>query len=1108
MYPGVDLVYYGSQRQLEYDFVVAPGAKHSAIAFRVEGAKRVALDREGNLIITTAAGQLVHRAPVVYQQRSGVRQPVEGRYAVRQDGEIGFHIAKYDRRLPLVIDPVLSYSTYLGGARQERVNGVAVDAQGNMFLVGETFSPDFPAPSGGVRSSLGDVFIAKLNSAGNALLYVTYLGGNAHDLGNSVAVDAAGAAYVAGATFSWDFPTANALQATHHGQSDGFIAKLDANGGVVYSTLLGGMQEDYANGIAIDGSGRAHIGGHTISVDFPVVSPLQATLGGNPALRSTDGGETWTGMKTGLNAGVVRAFAIDPAQPETIYAGTEADGVFRTADGGATWTRTSSDVPPLPVSALAVGDGSPATVYAATPAGVYRSSDAGNSWTQLPVSGWATSIAVAPGAPSTVYAALGPNSFPAGVFRSADGGDTWMDAGLGDAVLAMAIGGSTVYAATVTGMFTSTGDGTWTPATAGLSGEVWALSVSPADASIAYAGTSDGLFRTTSGGSDWTPVPEFVGAPTAAIAVAPSDPSTIYVVTWWGSAVSNDGGQSWRAVGFDSQIAFAIAVDPQVPTTLYAGSMRGFDAFVATLSPDGSTLEYSTYFGGSSHEQVEDIALDPQGGRHIVGTTHSRDLPVRNAFQPGPGGLMDVFAAKVAGDGSLAYATYLAGWNSDYAARIDVDGSGQAHVAGLTHSPNFPVANAFQPQIGGGFSDVFVSVLNAAGNGLVFSTFLGGNGMENDFGPDVALTLAGDVYVTGTTQSSNFPTTADAFQRVNRGAHDAFVTRFDAAGHLVYSTLLGGEGVDNPRAIAVDAVGAAIVAGWTASENWTTRNAFQPTYAGFEDGFLVRIEEGTPPADSTPPATVMQLSGTTGLAGWYRSTVQVTLSASDGEDGSGVQVIRYRVNDGPFETYTGPFTIADQGATQLVAQATDNAGNVESARPATEIRIDTSAPAVTITSPESRDYLHSDTVLAAFSAADSISGISGAPTAVLDGVAVSGNTISLLALPLGAHTLTASAVDVAGSSSQASVTFRIVASVDSLIASVNALAGQMEGSAFNNLMAKLQDASAALQRGSVNTARNKLEEVVSYCTRESGRAISSGAASSLIADAHYVLGTF
>jgi photosystem II stability/assembly factor-like uncharacterized protein len=1105
VYPGVDVIYYGNQRQLEYDFVIAPGASPSVISFTIEGAKDVVIDRGGDLIITSSAGQTIQRAPIAYQEIDGQRQPVAARFVLHRDRRISFRVGRYDKRAPLVIDPVLSYSTYLGGSQQERVNAVAVDAQGDVIVAGETFSSDFPSPTGGgVRTSGGDVFVARLNAGGDALRYVTYLGGASADLGTAVKTDTAGNAYVSGATFSHDFPTTDGFQPAHKGQSDGFVAKLDQDGRLVFSTLLGGTQEDYANGIAVDVAGRVYIAGHTLSADFPVVSPLQASLGGNPALTSSDGGETWSGMKTGLNTVGVRMFAIDPAQPTRIYAGTESEGVFRSNDAGSTWQRTN-DLPAIPVRALSVADDGSGTVYVANDIGVFRNDDGGGAWTNV-LWGSVASVVVERGSPSTVYAGVGSNSYPAGVLRSTDGGQTWAETGLAIGITAMAVSGSTVYAATANGVYRGGADSGWSPVSA-LYADVWTLAVDPVDPATAYVGTSSGLFKTTSGGEEWSTIWEFMDTPIASVAIAPSDPSTVYVVTWLGSAVTSDGGVSWRPIS-PADIAGGIVVHPHVPTTIYAGGTRGFDAFVATLSSDGSHLEYSTFFGGSSHEQVTDIAIDSQGGMYVAGTTHSRDLPVLNAVQPEPGDLMDVFAAKVAADGTLAYATYLAGWHSDYAARIDVDALGRAYVTGLTLSASFPVFDAFQPTHAGGFSDVFLSVLNPSGNGFVYSTFLGGSDMENDstqsLGPDIAVTAEGEAYVTGSTMSWNFPITADAFQRGHRGGTtDAFVSKFDAEGRLQYSTFLGGAEADHARAITLTADGEVTVAGWTDSPNWPVLDGLQAYYGGLEDGFIVRIQEL---ADSTPPNSSVSLSGTAGSGGWYRSVVEVALSAGDGHDGSGVRVIQYSVNGGPFESYTEPFMVDREGTTVVAVQAIDNAGNIETAR-TTFVRIDTTAPSLLITSPEARDYLHSDTGAVTVSASDDVSGMAGDPTRMLDGSPVYGSSVALLSLSLGAHTLTVAAVDAAGNQAQQSVTFRIIATVESLMATVQAYASDMTPSAHSRLLAKLADARAALQRGNLNLTANKLQEIVNYCTRESGDAMSHSVAKLLITDAQFVLGT-
>jgi hypothetical protein len=260
----VNLIYYGNQRQLEYDFVVAPGARVSDIAISFGGASHVTIDVDGGLVIATERGDLRQPAPAIYQDVNGARQSVAGAFVIDKAGRVRFRVGRYDRRLPLVIDPVLTYSTYLGGGGGDAAMGVAVDSGGNIYLAGETASLDFPHQNGAQPASGGgslDAFVVKLNAAGDQLVYATYLGGSNYEYAKDVAVDASGNAYVTGSTTSPNFPTLHALQSTLRGISDGFVTKLDATGVIVYSTYLGGNREDYAYGIAVDAAGRAHVTG-------------------------------------------------------------------------------------------------------------------------------------------------------------------------------------------------------------------------------------------------------------------------------------------------------------------------------------------------------------------------------------------------------------------------------------------------------------------------------------------------------------------------------------------------------------------------------------------------------------------------------------------------------------------------------------------------------------------------------------------------------------------------------------------------------------------------------------------------------------------------------
>ncbi|HVF55990.1 MAG TPA: SBBP repeat-containing protein [Pyrinomonadaceae bacterium] len=289
VYPGIDLVYYGNQKQLEYDFVVAPGRDARAVSLQFEGADKVEVDARGDLLLTLGDDVIRQPKPVVYQEVAGARRAIEGGYAVGTNGRVGFAIGEYDARLPLVIDPVLVYSTYLGGSGGDQGLHIAVDSAGSAYIVGFTGSTNFPtanavqAANGGVGGGFGDAFVSKLNPAGNALVYSTYLGGSGSEQGRGIAVDSAGSAYVTGVTNSTNFPTANAFDATLGSNGDdAFVTKLNpAGNALVYSTFLGGSDSaEFGQAITVDSAGAAYVTGSTFSNDFPTLNPIQATYSG------------------------------------------------------------------------------------------------------------------------------------------------------------------------------------------------------------------------------------------------------------------------------------------------------------------------------------------------------------------------------------------------------------------------------------------------------------------------------------------------------------------------------------------------------------------------------------------------------------------------------------------------------------------------------------------------------------------------------------------------------------------------------------------------------------------------------------------------------------
>ena len=307
VYRGIDLVYYGNPQQLEYDFVVAPSADPKAISLDVaairsssDGGRRARgvdqkrrIDGNGDLVIQAGEDEVRLHKPVVYQTAANrgaegsPRHFVDGHYLLKGDDRVSFEVASYDPRKTLVIDPVLVYSTYLGGSNVDEGSGIAVDSAGNAYVTGLTGSVDFPTASPLQASSGGqqDAFVAKLNPGGSALLYSTYLGGGTFDSGSGIAVDSAGNAYITGVTGSANFPTASPFQAVLRGFEDVFVAKLNPTGSaLLYSTYLGGSSDEQTEGgegIAVDSAGNAYITGVTGSANFPTASPFQAALSGS-----------------------------------------------------------------------------------------------------------------------------------------------------------------------------------------------------------------------------------------------------------------------------------------------------------------------------------------------------------------------------------------------------------------------------------------------------------------------------------------------------------------------------------------------------------------------------------------------------------------------------------------------------------------------------------------------------------------------------------------------------------------------------------------------------------------------------------------------------------
>ncbi len=593
IYPGVDLVYYGNHRELEFDIEVAPGANLGSLRLQIAGedqpAAKVHVSAAGDLVVQTRAGDVRFRKPVAYQPLGGPgkgRRFLAARYVMERDSQVGFEVSGYDASKPLVIDPVLSYSTYLGGTDYNYATGIAVDASGDTYITGHTSSVDFPV-NGGVQGIFAggncdtavntapcfDAFVAKLNPQGTGLVYSTYLGGTGDDEGVRIAVDSSGQAYVAGFTDSIDFPTAGPVQGSNGGGAcgttayptpcyDAFVAKLTASGSnLVYSTYLGGTGDDFASSIAADSNGSAYVGGLTSASNFPVTyGTLQTSYGGGP----------FDGFVAKIN----------PTGSSLIYStylgGSQEDhvnGIALDASGDAYLTgQTNSSNFPVQ------GGFQPQ----------YTAASCGSALSSFPCFESFVSELNSTGSALVYSSYLGGTaaSYGSGIALDASGA-------------AYVAGWTTSKDFPVTqGAY----DTVW-----GGTNEVFVAKVAPGGGAISYATYLGDIYPDQA------------------------------------NAIAVDGsGNAWIA-GFTYGGKFPVA------SPLQAASGGIYDAIVSEFDPTGSTLLFSTYLGGTGNEAANDLALDSSGNVYVAGHTFSTDFPVTpSAMTTGyTGGSYDAWIARI-----------------------------------------------------------------------------------------------------------------------------------------------------------------------------------------------------------------------------------------------------------------------------------------------------------------------------------------------------------------------------------------------------------------------------------------------------------------------------
>ena len=707
------------------------------------------------------------------------------------------------------------WATYLGGILDDWATGIAVDSSGNVWVAGYTRSPNFPLvnPIQSTPSDDFNAFVAKFDPTGSKLLYSTYLGGGTSNgavgmvpdaAGNvyvadsatnnpgvyvykltplgalaysffeptgtatGLALDAAGSVYVTGSTGDTSLSSTSTMGFLDTGGSQALVFKISPDGSTrIYRSTFGGSVQATGAAIAVDSAGEAWVAGSTSSADFPLVNPLQSSLGARPLWQSANGGNTWAPIDN-LPFAIPRMTLVDPTTPTTLYEATADLGVFKSLDGGATWTSASGGLAGTNIQALAIDPVHPQTLYASQYVAlgngsfssvIYKSVNGAGSWSRIDSSPFSISQLAVDAKNTSIVWEIGT-----GLRKSTDGGVTWKTVTFpGPYVVAMAldpnVSGQVI--AVAGWIFCSFSCGTNYPSTPVLyrtvdGGANWiqiaaSMQLSPTlliDGSTNPSTMYDGLaFTSVDGGVTWAPIT--TPPPGMSPNLLALDPSgVVYADSTTGVYVSRDHALTWTALSplVASPVtgaALASVVPAGSSGTLYSTVNQISTAgFVSRLSADGSTLEYSTYLRGhpslaaptlyssepnvfSTQNWISAIVLDTAGNATVAGGTRAVDFPTANPAQAANAGLADAFVTTISADGSkFNYSTYYGSSRDDAALAAALDFQGNPILAGQTFSEDLPVpggstlpfsyGNAFVVKLPAPGPPVITSVLSAA----------------------------------------------------------------------------------------------------------------------------------------------------------------------------------------------------------------------------------------------------------------------------------------------------------------------------------------------------------------------------------------------------------
>lgn len=896
VYRGIDLVYYGTgQQQLEYDFKVAPGADLKAIRLRFGGARAVRLSETGDLLIETPEGMLSHRRPIAYQEVNGARMEIEARYVINRRGEVRFDVEHYDESLPLIIDPVLSYGTYFGSLTgRDFVESVAFDREGNAYVAGSTLSSDLPTTPGAYKSTVQfiDVFIAKLNSTGNAAVYVTYLGGSGEESSPKIAVDQDGNCYIAGISTSPDFPTTHnafqrkqpgftipfvaklnaagdslvygtylggsgdvatcvgigvdaegqviiagntdsdrfpttpgALQQKRGGFHDAFVARLNRDGSaLIYATYLGGAFDDFAVSLVVDASGSAYVAGRSLSDDFPTTRHAyqQDNKGGDLcflAKLSAAGDRLIYSTFLGNDLKVLNAIAVDLSGNAYVTGNTEALNLPTTPNAFQRTLAGGSDA-----FVMKINESGSELLYSTYLGGIGNDSGKAIAADSLGRA-YVTGSTLSPDFP--IANALQSRKRGGAILKSTNGGiksDELPVPALTVSSLAIDPVTSTLFAQTPTNLLTSKdGGNSWTI----LKNEFFGSLVNDPVRSGRLYGLAQGrVYRSINSGADW----EFTNSSAlgpfgfSALAIDPRTPDTLYmgvenfpspassIVPSSGTGLgvlfkSTDGGMSFTTPRFNAAIFGVRCVVTDSASAVYACT----DPKGVLKSTDGGQtwLELGVRTSTLVVDPTDNAILYASGGATIVKSTDGGASWISTSFQ---GSLLNISSPLIdPRAGSILYAG-----NSFSGFYRSTDGAATWQSTLESVALKSLVFDQQNPStvyvVTNPTSDAFVTRLDADGSAVTYSTFVGGVG--EDAGTAIACDAFGNVIVGGITYSADFPVTASSYQTRGAKPSTGFVIRFvdPVPLRLVSVAIKGkklvvtGEGFDRGAVILINGV--------------------------------------------------------------------------------------------------------------------------------------------------------------------------------------------------------------------------------------------------------------------------------------------------------------